>query len=316
MEQIAKPMRIEPAFDDREQIRLLFERNSPYPAVGIYVPDGIDDESGGKESAQSVLPWFRGNWAVGGKALIDGAEPILHNPRFIHAAHTAFGTMLVRPKTVVVNLNTPMPAGVPHVDIPSFHGATREHYPLRFLVAIGESGLFARWRVVEAGAIAWFYDGPGGAFDYWPDGLDGAMCTEHPPFGNVSIIADNDRMYHRIGQVGEAGAQHHHLTAAAQICAAPDGGWAIVENGATVAKYPPGSVRLSVLWKAEVFADETAEAAASADTLTLDRVMDILITDLCKRRIDFREPADPLKDDGWIALLRQTYYKTSAAGRL
>src|SRR5262245_53078695 len=116
MEQIAKPMRIEPAFDDREHVRLLFERNAPYPAIGIPVSDGVYDANKGKEAAQSVLPWFRGNWAIGGKALIDGAEPILHNPRFIHAARTAFGTTQVRPQTVVVNLNTPMPAGAPHVD--------------------------------------------------------------------------------------------------------------------------------------------------------------------------------------------------------
>jgi hypothetical protein len=170
--------------------------------------------------------------------------------------------------------------------------------------------------VVEAGAIAWFYDGPGGDFDYWPDGLEGAMLTERPPFGNVSILADNDRMYHRIGEVGNAGVEHPRITAAAQIRPAPDGGWAIVENGDTVAKYPPGNVRLSVLWKAEVFADEVAEAAASADMLTFDRVMDILITDLRRRKVAFTEPDDPLKDDGWIAFLRQTYYTTPAAGRL
>jgi hypothetical protein len=316
MEQIAKPMRIEQAFDDREHVRLLFERNAPYPAIGIPVSDGVYDANKGTEAAQSVLPWFRGNWAIGGKALIDGAEPILHNPRFIHAARTMFGTTRVRPQTVVVNLNTPMPAGAPHVDIPSFQGARREHYPVRFLLAMGASGLFERWRVVEAGAIAWFYDGLGGAFDYWPEGLAGAMCTERPPFGNVAILADNDRMHHRIGQVGEVGAQHPRVTAAAQIYAVPNGGWTIMENGNTVATYPPGSVRLSVLWKAEVFADEAAEAAASADMLTLGRVMDILSTDLRKRGIDFREPTDPLKDDGWFTLLLQTYYKPSAAGRL
>jgi hypothetical protein len=28
-------------------------------------------------------------------------------------------------------------------------------------------------------------------------------CHSRPPFRNVAIMADNDRMYHRIGPVGE-----------------------------------------------------------------------------------------------------------------
>jgi hypothetical protein len=46
--------------------------------------------------------------------------------------------------------------------------------------------------VNEVGAIAWFYDGPGGGFDYWPDGPTGPMQTESAPFDNVAIVADTD----------------------------------------------------------------------------------------------------------------------------
>ena len=69
---------------------------------------------------------------------------------------------------------------------------------------MGTSGLFEPWRIVEAGVVTWFYDGPGGAYDYWPQGLDGPMRSERPPYWNTSLAADNDRMYHRIGEVGEA----------------------------------------------------------------------------------------------------------------
>jgi hypothetical protein len=75
------------------------------------------------------------------------------------------------PEFVVVNVNAPMPASRTHVDVPSFHGATREHYPLPFLIVMGSSGLFEAWRVVQAGSISWFYEGTGGNFDYWPEGL-------------------------------------------------------------------------------------------------------------------------------------------------
>ena len=42
---IAKPIRIEPAFEDREQIRAMFERHAPYRALATYAPEGIEDET-------------------------------------------------------------------------------------------------------------------------------------------------------------------------------------------------------------------------------------------------------------------------------
>ena len=316
MERIARPVRIEPAFAEREHVRSLFYNCGPYPALGVTVPDGVDDGVQGQALSNTVMPWFRGNWAIGGEAKFSGAESILHNPRFLEAAKVAFGTAIVRPRTIAVNLTTPMPAGAPHVDIPSFRGATREHYPLRFLAAMGESRLFERWRVVEAGAIAWFYDGPGGNFDYWPEGLTAAMSTEMAPFGNVAIVADNDRMFHRIGEVGLRESTRPIIGPNAQIQALESGDWAIVEAGRSVATYSPGQVRLSLLWKAEVFADAAAEREANADRLSIDRVMEILLADLRHREIEFVEPSDPLKSEVFVATLRQAYYTSPSGGRL
>jgi hypothetical protein len=140
-----------------------------------------------------ILPWFRGTWAANGQALVDGAEVILENPRFREAASRLFDTTEVTPNTVVVNVNAPMPAGAVHVDIPSFRGATRDRYPIQLLQAMGSSCLFEPWRIVEAGAVVWFYDGPGGAYDYWPEGLSGPMRSECPPFSNRALVADIDR---------------------------------------------------------------------------------------------------------------------------
>ena len=43
------------------------------------------------------------------------------------------------------------------------------------------------------------------------------MLTEQPPFRNVAIMADNDRMYHRIGSVGAPDAPLPQMTAAAEL---------------------------------------------------------------------------------------------------
>ena len=199
MKAMPKPVRIEPAFADREQIRAMFERYAPYRALAAYAPLGVEDET--HDAKRPVLPWFRGDWALGGEPLVEGGELILHNKKFLEAARTVFGASIVNPEFVAVNINGPMPAYTTHVDNPSFYGATRADYPLPFLRVMGSSGLFEAWRVTRASTISWFYQGPGGNFDYWPEGIDGPMFSEQPPFFNVALSADLDRTYHRIGSI-------------------------------------------------------------------------------------------------------------------
>jgi hypothetical protein len=292
MHSIAKLIRIEPAFEDPDTVRALFERHAPYRTIGEYIPRKLD---------QPILPYFRGNWAVGGEPLVEGADAILHNRPFIDAARALFGNSSIRPTFIVVNLNAPMPAGPTHVDVPTFRGATREQCPLGWLIAMGRSELFERWRIIQAGAVSWFYDGPGGNFEYWPEGLEGPMLKEQPPFRNVAIMADNDRVYHRIGRVGAPDAKPPQMTAAAELRAVGDDTWAIVENDEIRATYPFNAVRLSLVWKANL------EAEANSESLNLDRVMSIFINDLRKRKIDFRVPADPLSDKTWMATLDSVY---------
>src|SRR5215472_6003292 len=297
---IPKAIRIEPAFEDREQIRSMFARNAPYRAIAAYAPEGLKDET--RERAKPVLPWFRGDWALDGKPLVEGAAAILHNKSFLEAARAAFGTSSVYPEFVVVNINAPAPAGTTHVDNPSFYGTTRVDYPLPFLRVMGSSRLFEQWRVVRASTLSWFYEGSGGSFDYWPEGLDGPMRSEQPPFGNVALCADTDRVYHRIGPIGDPGAAPPRMSAAAQIHSNGDGNWSILENGEVRATYPSHAIRFSILWKAGI-----GERASNADNLTLDRIMVIFMADLRRRRVDFRMPCDPLTDTIWILMLQRMY---------
>jgi hypothetical protein len=70
MATISKVIRIESVFDDPDLVRALFARHAPYHTTGEYIP---------RTPEQPVVPYFRGNWAVGGKPLVEGAEAILHN---------------------------------------------------------------------------------------------------------------------------------------------------------------------------------------------------------------------------------------------
>ena len=303
MTSISKPIRIEPAFDNPEQIRLMFERHAPYRTLATYAPEGIEDETH-DEAKRPILPWFRGDWALGGKPLVEGAEVILHNRRFLEAARSAFGTSFVHPEFVAVNINGPMPACTTHIDNPSFYGATRVEYPLPFLRVMGSSELFDAWRVVRASTISWFYEGEGGNFDYWPEGIDGPMLSEQAPFGNVALCGDNDRMYHRIGPTGNGNKEMPRISASAKIQPDGDGNWIIFENGEVRATYASRAIRSSVLWKAEVRNGEPRP-----DDLTLDRTMEIFIADLRRRSIDFHVPSDPLSDTAWILMLQRIYVK-------
>jgi hypothetical protein len=65
----SKVIRIEPAFDDLRFVREMFERHAPYRTIAAYIP---------RKPEQAAVPYFRGNWAVGGEPLVDGAETILH----------------------------------------------------------------------------------------------------------------------------------------------------------------------------------------------------------------------------------------------
>jgi hypothetical protein len=239
---------------------------------------------------------------LGGKPLVEGAELILHNKKFLEAARAAFGTSSVNPEFVAVNINGPMPACTTHLDNPSFYGAARVDYPLPFLRVMGFSGLFETWRTVQASAISWFYEGAGGSFDYWPDGLDGPMLSEQPPFGNVALISDNDQLYHRVAAIGDSDAELPRISAQAQIQPDGRGDWVISENGEVRGTYPSHAIRLSVLWKAEVL-----DRRGSSDILTLDRIMVIFTADLRHRCIDFHVPSDPLADTSWILLLQRVY---------
>lgn len=299
---VSKPMRIVPAFDEPEHIRGMFERCAPYRAVAAYGIDPAGEETKHRDAERSFLPWFRGNWAAAGKPLVEGAEVILHNKKFLDAAKAAFGTSRVYPEFVVVNVNAPMPAGAIHVDVPSFYGATREQYPLPFLRAMGSSGLFEAWRVIQAGVVSWFYEGTGGNFDYWPQGPDGPMRSEQPPFGNVALVADNDRMYHRIGAIGDPHAELPRMSAAAHIQPNGDGRWSILENGEVRATYPSHALRLSVVWKAAI-----RDRESSTDNLSLDRIMAIFTADLRHRNVAFQLPSNPLADAAWILLLQRIY---------
>ena len=299
---LVTPIKINDVFADRSAIRRLVERNGPYRTMASYLPDSAV-RGGPPSAAEGVPSHFRATWAAGGRPLVDGAEAILCNPRLLRAASRLFGAE-VAPNTVAVNVSGPGPAGAIHVDVPSFRGADRDRYPMRLLQAMAASGLFESWRVVEAGAVFWSYEGRGGAYDYWPDGIAGPMRSEHPPFSNSALIGDNNRMYHRIGWIGDPAAVPPAFSATAEISHRPEGGWVISDTGTSPVRYDDRDIRISILWKAQVRfgADDSAAAPLSPELIA-----GIISSDLARRGVQAPERAS-LSDQGWLDLVHSTYY--------
>ena len=141
---LVTPIRIDDVFDDPGVIRRLVQHNGPYRSMVSYLPASA--VRGGQPAAGDGVPaHFRATWAAGGRALVDGAEVILHNTRLLRAASQLLDTEVI-PNTVAVNVTAPMPAGNIHVDVPSFSGTDRDRYPMQLLQAMAASGLFEDWR--------------------------------------------------------------------------------------------------------------------------------------------------------------------------
>jgi hypothetical protein len=267
-------------------------------------------------TAMPIAPVFRGHWAEG-RPLVDGVEPLLAHAGFRDAAARLFGGTVVRPHIVYVNLTWQLPfaQGVGHTDVPAFRGLDRSRYPITFLSLMGHSGLFEDVRVRIATAVAWFYAGTDGGFEYWPDGPDAPSRVHEGAIGNTAIVGDNDFMWHRVRPVGRL-ADGMPSLGRDSLLARRDDGWAIVDGERTVATLPFAALRISVSWKALVFADaaDAHRHDAHTEDIDLDEVLRRFRADLGARGLDVRLPDDPVHDAEFTRLLARTYVRQPAAG--
>jgi len=89
-----------------------------------------------------------------------------------------------------------------------------------------------------------------------------------------------------------------------------ESGWDVHDaDGSTRAHFTDDQVRITVSWKADVFADADEEARHDRgdNALTLDTVVEVFQQDLAARGVQVHEPDDPLADQVWIATLAATY---------
>ena len=301
---IAAPVVVSPAFADRDAIWRMVRKHSPYPLMAALAGYG-------EMMGADVSPWFRSNWALDGQAVDDETMALLHHEPFVDAARRLFDAEVVRPATIITNVNGPMAVGPAHVDTPTFRGLKRSEVPVWLLVVMGASGLFERWSVRVAGAITWFYDGDDGEYEYWPRGLDHRSESVRGPFGNVALVGDNDRMPHRVGPIGDhrAFAEAVRVTQHSTISCTDRRDWEIANPDGAPQVVPGADIRVSILWKAMTFRDarEARVFDDHEDDLDVATVVELLRADLAERGHVVDEPSDPYHDPEWSRVLTRVY---------
>jgi hypothetical protein len=292
----SKPVRVERVFDDPDHVLQLIHERAPYPTLAAY--HGFRNDTG----EANEFPWFLTRFED---------DRFIDIPSFIQAAREAFSAEFVRPTSCTLNLNAPMKIGPPHVDLPVFRGFASPEVPIWLLMSMSYSRLFHAWMVPVASGLVWFYRGAGGAFEYWPDGPNGASAREDPPLWNLGVMSDNEVMWHRVRDIGDPQLQEEldpHLRPSATMHHAGDG-WEIRDGDERVISLGDSDVRISMLWKAYVFKD-AAHLASFEDRaydLDADQLVDIFIDDLRERGLTVSAPSDPFEDPEWRNLLQTTY---------
>lgn len=305
------PVLVDRAYADPDAVRALVRRGGPYWPTIRYVANAAELSAyGGAPKKLSVVPWFRSDWAYD-DVRVEGAEAILHNPTFIEAAHALFDAKVVRPQIVYVNAMGPMGAGPAHIDVPAFRGLDRTTVPVTFLHLMHRSGLFESHRIDIATAVSWFYAGLRGEFEYWADGVQAKPSRIEGPLDNRAVVGDNEIMFHRVAPIGAADPPviEDATLGVELVPEETSSDWVAIDQGRELLRYADRDVRISISWKAEVFAD--AEAAhvreSHLDDLALDDVVEALLADLAERGREVPRPEDPLRDETFIATLNETH---------
>lgn len=305
------PIHIERVLDDPASFRSLVEANAPYAPVQRYFANEAEARSQSSQGPLLIAPNFRGDWAYA-EPLVAGVEVFLAHAGFAAAAAEIFGSERVRPFAVFANLTwqLPFPQGGGHTDVPEFRGVNRTEHPTWLLNAMGHSGLFERERVNIATAVAWFYEGSDGGFDYWPEGPLGPRRVHEGAIHNTAIVGDNDRMFHRVRAVGDRSlGLPRGMSLESRLEHTGGDAWRIRDGARTLAELEWPALRISVSWKARVFADAAEEEAyaSHADDLDLETVLDRFEADLALRGIAMPRPDAPVHHEAFIETISNAY---------
>ena len=257
--------------------------------VGInYLDRGLDGSGNvdTPEVAASRSNYFRETYAYGDEIRASGIEPFLAHPALSGTAREISHCANIVPAIVYANLLIPGQELAIHTDVPEFRGINRKLAPQWLLVVMLHSGLFDKWRIPILTCVSWFGNASGGAFTFYPDGVNGPRAAI-PAQHNSAILIDTDKVFHGVERVAHkrpdlpAIGQHTRL----HFCG--DDKWQLRESDEVLDDFNWSQIRYSISWKAYCFTDDQAEASwrQGSDDLDIHHILDTLEAALREREV-------------------------------
>ena len=305
------PVLLRDVFEDVGDVVRLLEQNAPYTPLGGWYRPGAD-----LDAPTSPL-WFQNDW-VHADLRVAGSELFLFQERVTQAARDFYGAERILPHSVYVNVMAALGASGPaHTDNPRFQGRDRSNTPMWLLRTMLWSGLFDAQAIVQATSIWWMNDVEGGAFLYWADGPEKPPREHAGEMANTALVGDNHGMFHQVGPVGPFDRGTLLVTPRAELAPVKDGtgDWAVTDRGQVRYRAPLGRYRVSVLWKADVYADEAEERRQKASPLSMPDVARVFDRDLEEKGAAVRFDLDRLEDPGLIAAVNEVYPEAVPHGK-
>ncbi len=273
------PVLMHDVIDDVDEVVSLFAAHAPYTPLGGWYNPGADPH------ARTRPMWFQNDWVHDGD-IAAGSELFLEHPGYIAAAKSFYDAEVIVPHSVYVNHMVAIAAAGPaHTDNPRFHGRDRANTPMWLLRTMLWSGLFSDFEIVQATAIWWMNDAEGGGLYYWADGPDQPPRHHHGEMTNTALIGDNHGMFHQVGAVGPFDQGTVRVSPSAELSPVGDGfgDWEVVDHGEVMYRAPLDGYRVSVLWKADVYADEAQRRQRLASSLSIEQVAEVFNAELADR---------------------------------
>ena len=254
-----------------------------FDAALNYIESGIDGQGNpeDRDTAIKRTNYFRETYVYGDDIKAPGIEPFMEHPEIADAARKISGRDIVVPSIIYANLLVPGQELAMHTDVPEFRGANRKLLPQWLIVVMLHSGLFDEWRIPIVTCVSWFGAAKGGAFTFYPNGINGDR-ESIPASHNSAILIDTDSVFHGVERVARKQVEMPEITQDTRLYYLGDDQWQLRNGDNELESFGWPDLRYSISWKAYCFKDEDEEALwrDGSDDLSLEFILERLETQL------------------------------------
>lgn len=254
-----------------------------FDAALNYIESGIDGHgnSEDRDTAIKRTNYFRETYVYGDEVMAPGIEPFMEHPEIADAARKISGRDIVVPSIIYANLLVPGQELAVHTDVPEFRGANRKVLPQWLIVVMLHSGLFDEWRIPIVTCVSWFGEAKGGAFTFYPNGIQ-ADRESIPASHNSAILIDTDSVFHGVERVARKQIEMPEITQETRLYYLGDDRWQLRNGEDELEIFGWPDLRYSISWKAYCFQDKDEEVLwrDGSDDLSPEFILDRLESQL------------------------------------